>query len=365
MTVPADIETPEILIDLDVLARNIARMAETVGGKGLQLRPHAKTHKMAEIARLQLAAGAVGLTVATLGEAEVFAADGVRDIFIAYPLWVRQAQAERLRRLAASVTVSVGVDSAEGAAAMGAALGDAAGSVEVLLEIDSGHHRSGVLPEDAVSLARAAADAGLRVGGVFTFPGHSYAPGKAPAAAEQEGAALTTAAGLLEAAGYRISRRSGGSTPTAMLTGPAQATEVRPGVYVFGDAQQLELERCAPEDISLTVAATVVSRHDDEGAAPRRIIVDSGSKILGGDRPAWTTGFGRLLDYPDARITALSEHHATVQWPADVELPALGERLRVVPNHVCVAVNLVDEVAVVSGGSVVDRWRVAARGMNR
>lgn len=365
MTVPGDIETPEILIDRDVLARNISRMAETVGGKGMQLRPHAKTHKMLEVARLQLAAGAVGLTVATLGEAEVFAADGVRDIFIAYPLWVRQAQAERLRRLAASASISVGVDSAEAAAAMGAALGDAAGTVEMMLEIDSGHHRSGLLPEDAVPVARAAAAAGLSVAGVFTFPGHSYAPGMPPAAAEQEGSALDTAAGLLEAAGFRISRRSGGSTPTAMLTGPSQATEVRPGVYVFGDAQQLELERCAPEDIALTVAATVVSRHHGGGASPRRVILDSGSKVLGGDRPAWTTGFGRLLDYPEARITALSEHHATVQWPARVELPALGERLRVVPNHVCVAVNLVDEVAVVSGGAEVDRWRVAARGLNR
>ena len=364
MTVPADIETPEILIDRDVLARNITRMAETVGGKGLQLRPHAKTHKIPEIARMQLAAGAVGLTVATLGEAEVFAADGVQDIFIAYPLWTRPAQAERLRRLAAKVTVSVGVDSAEGAAAIGAALGNAAGAVEVLLEIDSGHHRSGLPPEDALAVAHAAADAGLRVGGVFTFPGHSYAPGMASLAADQEGAALTAAAALLEDAGFPISRRSGGSTPTAMLTGPAQATEVRPGVYVFGDAQQLELGRCAPEDIALTVAATVVSRYDG-GAAPRRIILDSGSKVLGGDRPAWTTGFGRLMDYPDARITALSEHHATVLWPADVDLPALGERVRVAPNHVCVAVNLVDEVAVVSRGAVVDRWRVAARGLNR
>lgn len=365
MNIPGDIETPEILIDRDILVRNIARMADAVGGKGLLLRPHAKTHKVPEIARLQLAAGAVGLTVATLGEAEVFAADGVRDIFIAYPLWIRPAQAERLRRLAASATISLGVDSAEAAEAMAGALGDAAGAVEVILEIDSGHHRSGLRPEDAVPVARAASAAGLRIGGVFTFPGHSYAPGMAAAAAEQEGQALATAAGLLEAAGIRIARRSGGSTPTAMLTGSAQSTEVRPGVYVFGDAQQLELERCSSEDIALTVAATVVSRHDGAGDAPRRVILDSGSKILGGDRPAWTTGFGRLLDYPDARITALSEHHATVQWPPGAELPALGDRLRVVPNHVCVAVNLVDEVAVVSGGAVVDRWRVAARGMNR
>ncbi|MDQ4045548.1 MAG: D-TA family PLP-dependent enzyme, partial [Chloroflexota bacterium] len=154
------------------------------------------------------------------------------------------------------------------------------------------------------------------------------------------------------------------STPTAALTGPSVATEVRPGVYVFGDAQQLELERCAWDDISLTVAATVVSRHDMRRDFPRRVVLDSGSKVLGGDRSAWATGYGRLIDHPEARITALSEHHATVVWPEESPLPALGERLRVVPNHVCITMNLVDEVTVVSGGRVVDRWAVAARGKN-
>jgi D-serine deaminase-like pyridoxal phosphate-dependent protein len=139
---------------------------------------------------------------------------------------------------------------------------------------------------------------------------------------------------------------------------------VRPGVYVFGDAQQLELGRCEMEDIALTVAATVVSHHKTAPDEPARFIIDAGSKILGSDRPAWATGFGRLMDHPDARITALSEHHATVEWPEGRTRPPLGERLRVVPNHVCLAINLVDDVAVTSRGALVDRWKVAARGRN-
>ncbi|MFE7629684.1 alanine racemase [Kocuria sp. NPDC057446] len=376
--IPEEVDTPDVLIDRDVLQRNVEKMAAAVRERGLRLRPHAKTHKVPEIAALQLAAGAAGLTVATLGEAEVFAAHGAEDLFVAYPLWVGPRQAERLRRLSAAARISVGVDSAEAAAAMGGQLGDAAAGIAVLVEIDSGHHRSGVHPDAAADVARAAARAGLRVEGVFTFPGHSYAPGMPVEAAAQEQRALDRAAGQLEAAGFAVPRRSGGSTPSALLTDGAAATEVRPGVYVLGDAQQLELGRCALEDIALTVAATVVSRHEggpagstdgstDDGAddgVPRRIVLDAGSKVLGSDRAAWATGHGRLMDHPEARITALSEHHATVVWPEDAPLPALGERLRVIPNHVCLTMNLVDDVAVVRDGALLERWTVAARGRN-
>jgi D-serine deaminase-like pyridoxal phosphate-dependent protein len=157
---------------------------------------------------------------------------------------------------------------------------------------------------------------------------------------------------------------SGGSTPTALLGGDTAATELRPGVYVFGDAQQLELERCSPEDIALTVASTVVSHHETGPDEPGRFIIDAGSKILGSDRASWATGYGRLLDYPAARIIALSEHHATVQWPPGEPLPERGQRLRVIPNHVCLTMNLVDEVSLVKDGNFSGRWAVAARGRN-
>jgi D-serine deaminase-like pyridoxal phosphate-dependent protein len=243
-------------------------------------------------------------------------------------------------------------------------LGSAKAEVEVLIEIDSGHHRSGTGARRAVEIAEALADAGMRLGGVFTFPGHSYGPGAAGGAAADEVTTLSAAAEALTAAGFEVPRRSGGSTPSALLTDGAGLTEARPGVYVFGDAQQWELGRIPADQISLTVAATVVSRHDDAAEGPRRVVLDSGSKVLGGDRPAWATGFARLLDHPDARITALSEHHATVVWPEDEPLPALGTRLRVVPNHVCLTLNLVDRVWVCSDGAVVDSWAVAARGRN-
>lgn len=365
MTIPPEIDTPDIMIDLDILERNIARMAAAVRAKGLTLRPHAKTHKITEIAARQIAAGAAGLTVATIGEAEVFANSGIDDIFIAYPLWMSPQKAERLRRLAATAKIAVGVDSAAGATMLGTSLGQTAGSVSVLVEIDSGHHRSGVNPKAAAAVAEAASRAGLHVAGVFTFPGHSYAPGMPAEAAAQEQEALRQAAESLAAAGFETTRRSGGSTPTALLTEASAATEVRPGVYVFGDAQQLELGRCAVEDIALTVAATVVSHHETPQDAPARFIIDAGSKILGSDRPAWATGFGRLIDHPEARISALSEHHATVDWPESRTLPPIGDRLRVVPNHVCLAINLVDDVAVTSRGALVDRWAVAARGKNK
>ncbi|THJ68646.1 D-TA family PLP-dependent enzyme [Arthrobacter echini] len=357
------VPTPCVVIDADVLEHNIASMAQVARERGLQLRPHAKTHKIAEIARLQLAAGAVGLTVATIGEAEVFADAGMRDLFIAYPLWVGQAAAHRLTAVADRARLTIGVDSTESAGQLARTLGEDATRIAVRVEVDSGHHRSGVLPEDAVAVAEAARAAGLTVTGVFTFPGHSYGPGQAAPAVDDEQAALSAAVTALGGAGFGELEISGGSTPSALLSSGDTLTELRPGVYVFGDAQQWELGRCRPEDIALTVESTVVSRRRVAGA-PGRLILDAGSKILGSDRAAWATGYGRLLDHPEARISALSEHHATVEWPSGAPLPPLGTRLRVVPNHVCLTPNLVDEVQVVRAGVHQGSWTVAARGKN-
>jgi D-serine deaminase-like pyridoxal phosphate-dependent protein len=345
-------DTPYLAVDLAVLDHNLATMAASARKRGLALRPHAKTHKCVEIARRQLALSGGGLTLATVGEAEVFAAAGVDDVFLAYPVVAAGPRAERLRTLAERVRLRVGVDSADGAALLAAAVP----GIEVLVEVDSGHHRSGVAPDRAGAVAAAARAAGLQVAGVFTFPGHSYAPGERQRAAVDEAVALGAAAEALRAVGIEPRVRSGGSTPTAALSGPDVLTELRPGVYAFQDAQQAELGSAGLADIALTAVATVVSRSGD------RAVVDAGSKVLGADRPAWTTGFGRLPDDPDARVVALSEHHATVTFAGPV--PAVGERIRVAPNHVCTAVNLADELVVVDRGVEVDRWVVAARGCN-
>lgn len=342
--------TPFLAIDLPVLQANIDRATEWSEARGLALRPHVKTHKSTEIARMQAEAGASGLTVATVGEAAVFAQDGFDDLFIAYPLWLDDERRRRLARLAAEVSVVVGFDSAEAAARL------VGTGVSGLVEVDSGHHRSGVAPDAAGALAARAAEAGLDVAGVFTFPGHSYAPAGREAAAADEAAALASAVESLRAEGIEPRVVSGGSTPSLAATG-AGLTESRPGVYVFNDAQQWELGSCTPDEVALTCHATVVSH------AGGRLVLDSGSKVLGADRAAWASGFGRLLDHPDARIVILSEHHAVADLGGET-LPALGSVVRVVPNHACNAVNLVDEYTVLDGGRLIDRWSVSARGMN-
>ena len=345
-------DTPYLAVDIALLDRNLAAMAGSARARGLALRPHAKTHKCVEIARRQVALSNGGLTLATVAEAEVFAAAGLDDVFLAYPVVATGPRAGRLRALAERVRLRVGVDSADGAALLAAAVP----GLEVLVEVDSGHHRSGVVPDAAGEVAAAARSAGLHVAGVFTFPGHSYAPGERERAAADEAAALSVAADALRTVGIEPRVSSGGSTPTAALSTVDVLTELRPGVYAFQDAQQAELGSADLADIALTAVATVVSRGCD------RAVLDAGSKVLGADRPAWTTGFGRLPDHPAARVVALSEHHATVTFPGPA--PAVGEQVRVAPNHVCTAVNLADELVVVDGGVEVDRWRVAARGAN-
>jgi D-serine deaminase-like pyridoxal phosphate-dependent protein len=346
--------TPFLQVDLDRMRRNVRAAAERASVARVALRPHAKTHKSPEIARLQLASGAAGLTVATIGEAEVFVAHGCDDVFIAYPLWIDERAASRLLDLASRATVAFGVDSVEAAANAGRRLGGS--GVEVVVEVDSGMGRSGCRPDDAGEVAAVAARAGLSVRGVFTFPGHSYAPGAGASAARDERRALAAARDAVQAHGLDVRVVSGGSTPSLWDSDTETLTEVRPGVYVFGDAQQWELAVMPPDEIALTVAATVVSHAGD------RAVLDAGSKVLGADRAPYATGFGRLLDLPAARLVGLSEHHAVADL-AGAPLPRLGEVVRVVPNHVCAAVNLVDRLWVEEAGTL-HAWPVTARGRN-
>lgn len=355
----AELETPAVVIDLDRMDANIARMAATMRERGIALRPHAKTHKSLAIARRQLAAGAVGLTVATIGEGEVMADGGIEDLFVAYPVLALGPKVDRLRRLADRCRLTIGVDSVFGVEALAVA----AMSVRVLVEIDCGGARSGVRPEEAGVLARQAADRGLRVVGVFTHAGQGYAdPSRRPVAADEEVAGLATAAEALDRAGIDPVVISAGSTPTAELSARRPVTEERPGTYVLGDRQQTVLAGDASgHDASnaLVVAARVVS-HGTRGG----FLIDAGAKVLSKDVASYLVGHGVVLGYPRAVIARVNDHHGVVEVPAGSSRPSIGEVVFVVPNHVCPVVNLVDELLVARKGSVVDRWPVDARGRN-
>jgi D-serine deaminase-like pyridoxal phosphate-dependent protein len=361
--------TPALVVDVETLDRNIARMAETARAGGFALRPHAKTHKCPQIAAKQVEAGAVGLTVATIGEAEAFAAAGVAgNLFIAYPLWLDEGKQRRLAKLAAEARVAVGVDSVENARRI------AGTGASVVIEVDCGHHRTGVQPAGAGALALAARELGLAVDGLFTFPGHGTGRGttkdaplspaetRAQAARDQD-TALHEAAASLREVGVEPNLLSGGSTPTAGLARPGNISELRPGVYVFNDATQVVIGTCGLEDVALAAAATVVSV-----PAPDRFVLDTGSKVLGADPNTWSPGYGLLPAYPGAKVVQLSEHHAVVQLPAElpdgVTVPQHGDRVAIIPNHVCNAVNLADELVIVRQGKHVDTWPVVARGLN-
>ncbi len=356
---PPGIDTPTVVVDVDVLDRNVAVWAARMRERGVGLRPHVKTSKCLPIIERQVLAGAVGLTVATLGEAELLAAAGFTELFQAYPLWAgRPDRARRVRDLHECSSLMVGVESVESAVALGAAVRGSTRPLAVLIEVDPGLHRSGVPAGEVVSIARAAADAGLEVRGAFTFGGQGYAGcDAAPQAGDDEVRTLTLAADLLRSAGFTPSVLSAGSTPTALHSARAPVTDERPGTYVFHDAQQVVLGVAALSEVALVVAATVVASHADG-----RFVLDAGSKALAADRPSWVPGHGLLPAYPDAQLRSISEHHC-VAWTTGPR-PRVGDVLAVVPNHCCVVVNLVDTLTVVQNGEIVDIWPVAGRGRN-
>jgi D-serine deaminase-like pyridoxal phosphate-dependent protein len=352
----ATIDTPALIVDLDRMDAAIERMQRSMDERGVALRPHAKTHKSVEVGRRQLAAGARGLTVGTIGEAEVFADAGFDDLFIAYPLVPLGPKADRLREVARRVHLRVGTDSPMGARAIAEALGDDRDLVELLVEIDSGGRRSGVAPENAGEIARAATDLGLRVVGVFTHGGHGYAgPAARASAADDEVRSLTTAADDLRAHGIEPVVVSAGSTPTALGSARDAVTEERPGTYVFGDRQQVALGSIEPD----AVAAVVVARVASVSEADHRFVIDAGAKTLTKDVPAYLTGHAEIPEL-DAVVARVSDYHGVVEVPAGAPLPEVGRVVVAVPNHICPVVDLFDVFTLVRSGDVVDRWRVDA-----
>jgi D-serine deaminase-like pyridoxal phosphate-dependent protein len=356
----AALDTPAVIVDLDRMDARIASMARLMRDRGIALRPHAKTHKSVAVARRQIEAGAVGLTVATIGEGEVFADAGFTDLFIAYPVIASGPKAGRLRELAGRCTLSVGADSAAGLDALAAAMKGARAGIRVVIEVDSGGARTGVRPEEAGSLARHAAELGLTVAGAFTHEGHGYKRADLRASAGDDAAdGLAVAAAALRAEGVEPTVLSAGSTPTAEQSAHGAVTEERPGTYVFGDRLQAALAGEPAEDAALMVATTVGSAGAGGG-----FVIDAGAKILAQDISPLIPGHGAVVGYPDAVIQRLNDHHGVVDLPAGAARPAVGTIVWVVPNHVCPVVNLVDTFVVAQGGHAVDTWAVDARGRN-
>jgi D-serine deaminase-like pyridoxal phosphate-dependent protein len=355
---PSGLDTPCLVIDIDVVQRNVHRLQAALDERGIALRPHFKTHKLLPIARMQVEAGARGLTAGTLGEAEVLAEGGIDDVLVAYPVWADGPKADRLRGLHERIDLTVGVDSIDGARRLAAAVRGSPRRLRVLVELDAGLHRTGVAgPNDAVAVASAARDAGLDVRGVFTHGGHAYRDaGAGPAAADDEVATLTSAADALTDAGLAIDTVSAGSTPTRLLAARSGVTEIRAGTYALNDRQQLVLGSAADDQLAAVVAATVVSRPGHS-----RFVIDAGAKALTKDRAEYLDGFGFLPAHPETIVERVFDYHGAVTARGEAT-PALGDVLAVVPNHICPVVDLYDEAVVVREGQVVDRWPIDARG---
>lgn len=353
--VPKGLDTPALLCDEEKVRANARRYVTALNERGIALRPHAKTHKSIAVARLLIEEGAQGITTATLSEAEVFAAAGINDIFVAYPVWAAGPKAARLRNVAERARLKVGVDSIEGVDALSAA---AAGSaLQVLVEVDCGDGRTGARDPDAVrAIAQRCVDTGLELIGAFTHGGQGYSSAHAAApAADDEVRALEWAKDAIESVSLECRVLSAGSTPTGLLSARDGVTEERPGTFVFGDRQQVMLGSIEPKQVALVVAATVVS-----GDGHGRFVIDAGSKNLAQDRNPLLDGFGHLVDYPHACLTRLNDHHGMLEC-ASGPSPKVGEVVTIVPNHVCPVVNLAEQMLLVQGGS----WAVDARSRNQ
>lgn len=347
-----DLDTPAMVLDLDRVEHNVARVAEYARRHGLNLRPHTKTHKIPALGRLQLAHGAVGLTVAKTTEAEVMVESGVKDLLVAYPVLGRQ-KVERLVRLVDRTKVTVALDSIEAAEALrGTGIG-------VLVEVDVGLRRVGVQPGlELIELVEAVRKVeGIVYRGVAFYPGHLkiYEP-------EPFDALRRTVAGMvdeLERAGHKPEIVSGGSTPLLFESHRIEGlTEIRPGTSIFNDRNCVGQGVATWADCAASLLVTVVSSNGD------RMMIDGGSKTFSSDGLSGSTEgtFGRIVECPEARFHKLNEEHGYVELKEAGRRYRPGARLSVIPNHICVAMNLQERVYGARAGRVEAVWVVAARG---
>lgn len=343
--------TPAVVIDLDRVEKNIGRVQALCEAAGVANRPHIKTHKSPALAKIQIAAGAHGVTCQKLGEAEIMAAAGIEDILVSYNL-ISAARSGRLAALRKRADVTICADNPVTLAAYAEAAAAAEAPIGVMIECDTGRKRAGVeTPKEAIELARIIRDTdGL------TFRGLLYYPTEVGWDAAQHFHDESIAG--LKSLGLEPGIISTGGTPNLPNVGKlAGATEHRAGTYIFNDRMMLAGGLATEDDCALHVFATVVSR-----AGPERGILDSGSKTLTADPGGGLDGYGHILEYPQARIGAFAEEHGFLDLSRTNERPSVGEVVRIIPNHVCVVVNMVDQLIVVRGDEIVDVLPVAARG---
>jgi D-serine deaminase-like pyridoxal phosphate-dependent protein len=338
-----ELATPALVIDGVAAKRNITRLASYAAEKGIGIRPHTKTHKSRFISKLQIEAGAIGLTIAKTGEAEALQ-EISSDLLMAYPA-VDPSRCQRLAKLARTRTMRVVVDSQFGIEALSTAAQNAGSTIGLLVELDVGMGRTGVATaQDSLVLAESISKTrGVRLDGILCYPGQIWAP------IDQQATPLAAVSAKLEEAielwkknGLEAKIISGGTTPTRFHSHLVKEyTEIRPGTYVFNDMNTYHGGFCALEDCAARIFCTVVS-----DAVKDQVVIDGGTKTFTSDIciPARESGHGHMVEYPDAKITRLSEEHGQVDVSQCQKRPKVGERVSVIPNHICPCVNLRDAI---------------------
>ena len=361
------LDTPALILDLDKMEANLKEMADIAKDAGVKLRPHTKTHKSPSLAKLQLEFGASGITVAKLGEAEVMADAGIRDICIAYPV-CGEIKLSRLKKLLEKAQVSISLDSlavAQGISAVGEEIGR---QISVLLKINTGLNRCGVLPgEEALALAKQIAPLpGVELMGILTHEGQVLFKERSlegiKNSATQAGEEMVKTARLLRSRGINIREVSVGSTPTARYIAYVPGiTEMRPGTYIFNDRNEITCGVATEDTCAVTVLVTVVSIPADD-----RAVIDGGSKTLSSDPLAHREkmGFGYIRGRPHITVSHMTEEHGILHLKNARKKLGIGERLEIIPNHICPVTNLADRFYGIRGGTLEKEIAILARGKN-
>jgi len=361
----SELETPAVVVDLDVMDQNLSRIAAYGRQHQILLRPHTKTHKIPELAKRQIASGAIGITVSKLGEAEVMLDAGITDMLIAYPI-VGVSKTTRLAKIAEQAKIMVALDSDEAARGISAAAMRQGSRIGVLVEMDVGFGRCGLGNEkDLLALAQTITTLpALEFKGLMFFPGHfSVGPEERSVLRTKVNEFLDRSLETFYRASLPLAIVSGGSTPTAYESDLFHGVnEVRPGMYIFNDRNTVAISAASLSDCALSVLVTVVST-----AVPGHAIVDGGSKTFSSDRfqGEGGNGFGLVKEDHSAVIERLSEEHGHLNIERSERRYRVGEQLSIIPNHVCTTINLHDEIYGVRGDQVETSWRVAGRGKVR